>query len=469
MNITSQLIEKAFLASILNDRSIIGEVSDSLTPEEFLEPKNEIIYRAVLSLYEKGSDTSVPALVGKLNNEGILDQAGGINYLREIFAPSQLYIGADPIGLSVLIKEEALRRDIELAADKIKDAHSKRVGNDAGDLLSFSEGLIQELVNKDVSKVTSINISDFLDETIDDIRTAKERAANATSGVPSGFPDLDNMTDGFKPGQMIIVAARPAVGKSTIAVDFARNASLLGGKTVLFFSMEMDKKEIVNRILSAEARVETQKIKRGELDDNDWMNISEAQARLAQANFIIDDNPQTSISRVRSVAIRQKNKPEGLDMIVIDYLGLMEIPSSGRSSDSRQNDISNLSRNIKLLAKELQIPVIILSQLNRNSETRNDRKPMVSDLRESGSLEQDADIVMLLHRPETADPNNRPGETDLIIGKHRGGPTGTVPLTSMLSYSKFVPGQGQVEREPEFIGTGEEGSKFATTEDEEPW
>lgn len=251
---------------------------------------------------------------------------------------------------------------------------------------------------------------------------------------------------------------------STLAVDFARSATLLAGKTVLFFSLEMSKEELTQRIIAAEARVELQKIRTGELTSAEWMEIKAVKDKLQKGTFLIDSSPRVSISRVRSISIRQKQKPEGLDMIVIDYLQLMEL-SSSRKTDTRQNEVSEMSRNLKLLAKELQVPIIALSQLNRNSEARIDRIPQVSDLRESGSLEQDADMVLLIHRPEVSDENNRPGEADLIVGKQRSGPTGRVPLVSMLSFSKFVPGEGIYQREPEMLAN----DGYSATDDETPW
>lgn len=230
---------------------------------------------------------------------------------------------------------------------------------------------------------------------------------------------------------------------STIAVDFARNASFLAGKTVLFFSLEMGKDELVDRIISAEANVESQKMKSGQVSDLEWVKIEEVRARVNTGSLLIDDNPGLGLPRLRAALTRQMSRPEGVDLVIIDYLQLMEVP---RGYSQRQEQVSELSRGLKLLAKEMGIPIIVLAQLNRKSEERTDRKPAISDLRESGSLEQDADIILLLHRPDQFDPNNRPGETDLIIGKNRGGPGGTIPLVSMLSFCKFVPGQGTFPR-----------------------
>jgi replicative DNA helicase len=289
----------------------------------------------------------------------------------------------------------------------------------------------------------------------------------ATPGIPSGFQLLDDMTGGFKGGQVIIIAARPAVGKSTLAVDFGRAAVFLAGKTVLMFSLEMGAKEVVSRIISAEAGVKTQDLKKGTLTELDWMQVEEAKKRFQTGTFLIDADPKMSVARIKSVANRQKLKPEGLDMVIIDYLQLMESSGNIGRNSSREQVVSEMSRGLKLLAKDLDVPVIVLSQLNRKSEERQDTRPLVSDLRESGSLEQDADIVFLIHRPEVSDPNNRPGEADLIIGKHRGGPTGKIPLTSMLEYSKFFPGEGRIPREMELSGDSEGG--YGTTVDEIPW
>jgi len=230
---------------------------------------------------------------------------------------------------------------------------------------------------------------------------------------------------------------------STIAVDFARHASLYGGRTVIMFSLEMGKMELMQRIISAQSRVDLQKLKTGTLTEEEWQLVKDTRNEIENANFLIDDNAQLNIGRLRSVIMRQKMRPEGLDLVVIDYLQLMDT-SSTRKSATRENEVSEMSRGIKLLAKEFQVPIIALSQLNRGSEGRADKTPAVSDLRESGSLEQDADMVLLLHRPEVYDENDRPGEADLIVGKQRNGPTGRIPLIPMLNISKFANGEGNI-------------------------
>lgn len=465
----NDLAEKALIASLFTNPEIVGDISDILAPSEFFEPKHELIYSTILKLYERGQDYSPVSVAGDLSREGLLARAGEVSYLRELVNPNELFnMGADPVGFAFLVKEAARLRELADVSETIRGAAIPGQGMTADEATQVAEKAIMDVVNRENSSSTMKTIVEVLPEVIQSVKDAATRPADTVPGIPSGFPDLDSKTNGFKPGQMIIIAARPAVGKSTLAVDFARSAAFLAEKTVLFFSLEMGKDELALRILSAEARVETTKLKTGDLTESDWMNVRDAQEKLKTGTFLIDDNPKTSLSRVRSVAMRQSLKPEGLDMIVIDYLGLMEVPTSGRRSDSRQNDVSELSRGIKILAKELGVPIIVLSQLNRNAEERQDGKPKVSDLRESGSLEQDADIVFLIHRPEAVDENNRPGEADLIIGKHRGGPTGKVPLTSMLAFSKFVPGQGMISRETEMLSDGQSGA-FEATEDEIPW
>jgi replicative DNA helicase len=465
----NELAEQALIASIFNTPEVLSSVSEIITPQDFFEPRNEIIYSSILSLYEHGQDFSPVSVVGHLTREGLLAKAGDIGYFRDIINPNDIInVGADPVGFALLVKEASRKRELSQAADVIKEAAESSAGMDANDALEVANNTIIDILNKEAASENMVSVLDLLPEVLDDIRSASDLPEGATPGIPTGFQMIDEMTGGFKGGQVIIIAARPAVGKSTLAVDFGRAAAYLAGKTVLMFSLEMGSKELITRILSAEAGVKTQDLKTGQLSDIDWMNVEEASKRFKNGTFLIDATPKTSVSRIRSIASRQKLKSEGLDMIIIDYLQLLESSGNFNRNTTREQVVSEMSRGLKLLAKELDVPVIVLSQLNRKSEERQDTRPMVSDLRESGSLEQDADMIFLIHRPEVTDPNNRPGEADLILGKHRGGPTGRIPLTSMLEYSKFVPGEGQIPREMELVGDGN-GGEFAVTEDETPW
>jgi replicative DNA helicase len=459
------LAEQGLIVGLFAEPSLIDTISESVRPSDFFEPKNEIIYAEMLKLRELGKSFDPISVAASLKRDGQLQAIGGVAYIKDMVDPTNItQYASDPIGYGEVIIENSRLRQLRSAAQTILETSEVGKGLTADEATAIAEREIFKIVNDATTKSEIHNITELYDDALDEAREAATRPEGVMSGIPSGFPDFDRMTNGFHPGQMVIIAARPGVGKSTLAVDFARAASFLAGKTVLFFSLEMSKEELMQRVLAAESRVELQKIRSGELSEKEWMDLRAAKGKIAKGNFLIDATPRVNISRVRSMAMRQAQRPEGLDMIIIDYLGLMETTSI-RKSDSRQNEISELSRSIKLMAKELGVPIITLSQLNRNSEARVDRTPQVSDLRESGSLEQDADMVLLIHRPEVGDENNRPGEADLIIGKQRSGPQGKVPLTSMLAFSKFVPGQGIIKREDSMMGS----DGYSATDDETPW
>jgi replicative DNA helicase len=254
-------------------------------------------------------------------------------------------------------------------------------------------------------------------------------------GVPTGFVDLDAATNGLHPGQMIVVAARPGLGKSTLGLDFARSCSVKHGLTSAVFSLEMSKSEIVMRLLSAEARIRLADMRAGRMSDDDWTRMARRMSEISEAPLFVDDSPNLTLMEIRAKARRLKQRND-LKLIILDYLQLM---TSGRKVESRQQEVSEFSRQIKLLAKELEVPVVAISQLNRGPEQRTDKRPMLSDLRESGSIEQDADMVILLHRPDAFERDDpRAGEADLILAKHRNGPTSTITVAHQLHYSRFA-------------------------------
>ncbi len=254
-------------------------------------------------------------------------------------------------------------------------------------------------------------------------------------GVPTGFAELDRLTNGLHPGQMIVLAARPAIGKSTLALDIARSASIKHGLTSVIFSLEMSRNEITMRMLSAEARVPLQNMRKGQMRDEDWQKLAATMGKISSAPLFIDDSPNMSLMEIRAKCRRLKQRHD-LKLVIIDYLQLM---SSGKRVESRQQEVSEFSRALKLLAKELEVPVIAISQLNRGAEQRTDKKPMLSDLRESGAIEQDADVVILLHREDAYERESpRAGEADLIVAKHRNGPTDTIVVAFQGQYARFV-------------------------------
>jgi replicative DNA helicase len=279
-----------------------------------------------------------------------------------------------------------------------------------------------------------IPLTDAVTAAIDEIEAAKHKDGTMT-GVPTGFADLDDLTNGLHPGQMVIVAARPALGKSTLALDFARAAAIKHDLPTIFFSLEMGRSEIAMRLLSAEASVPLQNMRKGTVDQRDWTTIAATRGRINDAPLYIDDSPNMTLVEIRAKCRRLKQRV-GLKMVVIDYLQLM---TSGKRVESRQQEVSEFSRALKLLAKELQVPVVALSQLNRGPEQRADKLPALADLRESGSIEQDADVVILLHRESAYEKDNpRAGEADLIVAKHRNGPTRTVTVAFQGHFSRFA-------------------------------
>src|SRR5699024_874213 len=277
-------------------------------------------------------------------------------------------------------------------------------------------------------------LEELLQPTLDEIDAIATRGG-LSSGVPTGFSEFDEVTNGLHPGQMIIVAARPGVGKSTLGLDFMRSCSIRHGMASVIFSLEMSKSEIVMRLLSAEAKIKLGAMRSGKMTDDDWTALARRMSEISEAPLFIDDSPNMTMMEIRAKARRLKQRHD-LKLIVVDYLQLM---TSGKKVESRQQEVSEFSRSLKLLAKELEVPLVAISQLNRGPEQRTDKRPQVSDLRESGSLEQDADIVMLLHRPDATERDDpRAGEADVILGKHRGGPTSTITVAHQLHYSRFV-------------------------------
>lgn len=450
------LAEKGTLASIFDDPEIIDEVSEILAPDDFYEAANETLYALMLNFRELGKPIHPIGIASHLAQHDGLKNIGGVMYITELTNPASLAgYATDAVGYALIVKEHSNRRKLQVLGDEIVQAATNGSGLSSEEALTFAEEGVFKISSSSLESSSIQNISSIFDLTVDEVREAGDTPEGVAVGIPSGFIDLDNKTSGFHPGELIILAARPAMGKSTIAVDIARHSSILAGKSVLMFSLEMGKTELLKRIISAQTRIKLQKIRSGDLTRDEWTEFMAMRKEIENANLFIDDTPKVSLGRVRSAAMKQKMRPEGLDIIIIDYLQLMET-SSRRGNATRENEVSELSRGLKILAKELKIPVIVLSQLNRNLETRADKVPAASDLRESGSLEQDADIILLLHRPEMYDENDRPGEADLIVAKQRNGPTGKVVLIPMLEISKFANGNGIIASDIEISGAADE-------------
>jgi replicative DNA helicase len=424
------LAEQSALGGMLLSKDAVADVVEVVRGTDFYIPKHEIIYDAILSLYSHGEPTDVITVTDELTKLGELSRAGGAEYLHTL--TSLVPTAANAGYYANIVTEKALLRRLVEAGTRITQMGYK------------AEGEVLDLVNNAQAEIYSVTghqeVEDYVPLTeavtvaIDEIEAAKHKDGSMT-GVPTGFAELDELTNGLHPGQMVIVAARPALGKSTLALDFARAAAIKHDMPTIFFSLEMGRSEIAMRLLSAEATVPLQHMRKGTVDNRDWTTIASTRGRINDAPLYIDDSPNMTLVEIRAKCRRLKQRV-GLKMVIIDYLQLM---TSGKRVESRQQEVSEFSRALKLLAKELQVPVIALSQLNRGPEQRADKLPALSDLRESGSIEQDADVVILLHRESAYEKDNpRAGEADLIVAKHRNGPTKTVTVAFQGMYSRFA-------------------------------
>ncbi|WP_353808129.1 replicative DNA helicase [Agromyces sp. SYSU T00194] len=424
------LAEQSALGGMMLSKDAVADVIETLRGPDFYVPKHEVVFDAILSLYSHGEPTDVIAVTDELTKTGELGRAGGAEYLHTL--TSLVPTAANAGFYAEIVAERAMLRRLVEAGTRIVQLGYAGEG-EVTDLVNVAQSEIYSVTGS-VESEDYVPLTEAVTVAIDEIEAAKHTDGKMT-GVPTGFADLDDLTNGFHPGQMIIVAARPALGKSTLALDFARSASIHNDLPTIFFSLEMGKSEIAMRLLSAEASVPLQSMRKGTVDSRDWTTIASTRGRINDAPLYIDDSPNMTLVEIRAKCRRLKQRV-GLKMVVIDYLQLM---TSGKRVESRQQEVSEFSRALKLLAKELQVPVIALSQLNRGPEQRADKLPAISDLRESGSIEQDADMVILLHRESAYERDNpRAGEADLIVAKHRNGPTRTVTVAFHGHFSRFA-------------------------------
>ncbi|GAA0123652.1 replicative DNA helicase [Clostridium faecium] len=420
--------EQSVLGSMLIDKAAIAEAAETLEAEDFYMESHKIIFKAIKELYQKDIPVDMITLIEHLRSTEKLDEAGGISYITEI--SSSVPSTANLTSYIQIVEDKAiLRRLIRSATEIIETSYNKQHNVDA----------VLDLAEKNVFNISEKkNTSDFesmsavLERGFEEIERIYNNKGE-TTGIPSGFKDLDEKTSGFQSGDMVLIAARPSMGKTTFALNLAQHAALRAGKSVAIFSLEMSKEQLAYKLLCAEANVDMLKLRTGELDERDWENIARASGPLADAKIFIDDTAGISIMEMRSKCRRLKME-HGIDMILIDYLQLM----SGSGGESRQQEVSEISRSIKAIAKEMKCPVIALSQLSRAPEQRADHRPMLSDLRESGSIEQDADLVMFLYRDEYYNKESEDKNVaECIIAKQRNGPVGTVKLAWLGQYSKF--------------------------------
>lgn len=421
--------EMATLGGMLLSKDAIGEVSQTIEVADFYQPKHQTIYEAIIDLFAASLPVDAVTVANKLNDEGNLEKVGGPDYLHSLIA--SVPTAANAIYYAEIVHQRALLRQVIVAGTKITQLGYSAEGSQAQDVINLAQAEVYEMsmgkVRQDYTPIKAA-VEAALDQ-LDRIQKGE-----IETGIMTGFRDIDAVTKGLQPGQMVVVAGRPAMGKSTLGVDFARAAALHQGLTSVIFSLEMSKMELAQRIISAETNIPLAAMRNPEdIDPGRWNTLNNFFGKLENAPLFIDDSPNMSLMEIRAKCRRLKQTND-LKLVVIDYLQLM---SSGKQVESRQQEVSEFSRALKLLAKELEVPVVALSQLNRSSEMRNDKKPQLSDLRESGSIEQDADVVFLVHRPDAYDKEDRPGEADIIMAKHRNGPTDTFNLAFRGQYSKF--------------------------------
>ncbi len=421
--------EQAVLGLMLVDKDAVLTVIEMLKPNDFYKPEHEEIYAAILDLYEASKAIDLLTLKEQLRLRGKYDIINGFEYLVSLTSP--MYSVANVEYYAEIVREKSTLRKLIKSANII----SQESYDAKEDAITITEKAEKEIFNIIQHKENSYAlIKDVLVDTFDNLEKLASQEEGII-GIPSGFADLDSKTLGFLPGQLVIVAARPAMGKSAFALNILTNAAIKSNKSVVYFSLEMGKEELVNRILSAEAMVDSSKIRSGKLEDEDWISLTNASGTLSEAKIILDDSAGFSPIELRARCRKLKMEYD-IGLVVIDYLQLMD---ASKNNASRQADISEISRSLKVLAREIGVPIIALSQLSRAPEQRPDHRPMLSDLRESGSIEQDADMVMFLYRDDYYNPDtDKKNVAEVILAKNRAGSTGTAELLWLGQYTKFV-------------------------------
>ena len=422
--------ERSVLGASMLSEDALSDVVEVVRPEDFYDQNHKEIYEAILALHRKSAPVDVLTVSEELKSRNSLTMVGGRSYVASLSSSTPTTSNAQEYA-KIVSEKAAIRRLIKTADDIVTKGYDG--GLDANQMMEYAEQGIFE-ISQSRQKGQYTHIQEALLANIDAIDKASQMEGGLT-GITTGFADIDAKTSGLQKSDLIILAARPAMGKTAFALSLARNAAVKGKASVLIFSMEMAKEQLSQRLLSMESKVELQKLKTGKLERRDWDDINVAMDILSNSNIHIDDTAGISIMEMKSKCRRLKAE-KGLDLVIIDYLQLMN--PEGKS-DSRTQEISVISRNLKLLARELNCPVLVLSQLSRAPEQRTDHRPMLSDLRESGSIEQDADIVIFLYRDEyyNKETTEKPGECEVIIAKHRSGSTGTIDVSWIERYTQF--------------------------------
>lgn len=422
--------EQAIIGSMLMDKDAVISALEKLKDEDFYREDNREIFSAIFSLYSKSIPIDVVTVKSELVEMGSFERVGGFEYLAEL--PDKVPTTANVDRYIKIVEEKSMMRKLIKTSNELISLGYDET-EDVDNILDMAEKKVFALAQNKATQ-TYFAMKDILATSLAELEKLYNQKGTVT-GITTGFADLDLMTAGLHESDLVIVAARPAMGKSAFAINLATNAALKANKPAVIFNLEMSKEQVANRILCSEALVDSNKVRTGKLDDEDWMKIASATGRLSEAPIYIDDTPGITVMEIRAKCRKLKLEKD-IGVIVIDYLQLVQ--GSNKRNASREQEISEISRGLKILAKELEVPVIALSQLSRSAEKRDDKRPMLSDLRESGAIEQDADIVLFLYRDDYYNPDSEEKNVaEVIIAKHRGGSTGTVKLSWLPSYTKF--------------------------------
>lgn len=425
--------EQAIIGGLMLDNQVWDKVSSKLCDTDFYRTEHRILFRAIASLSKKDQPFDVVTLLNVLTSHNELDDAGGEVYLFELAnnTPSVANINA----YADIVREKSVQRQLITVATEIADSAYNPVGRHVPELLDLAESKVFAIGEQTGGDGGPENIKSILVRTVEKI-DALYHSGDAITGLATGLSDLDEMTSGLQPSDLVIVAGRPSMGKTTLVMNMAEHAAIKSGKPVLVFSMEMPSDSLAMRMMSSLGRIDQHRIRTGKLEDDDWPRVTSAVHMLSEAPLFIDDTPALSPSEMRARARRLAKEHGSIGLIVVDYLQLMKVP--GFNAENRTAEISEISRSLKSLAKELQVPVIALSQLNRGLEQRADKRPVMSDLRESGAIEQDADLICFIYRDEVYNEDSPDkGTAEIIIAKQRNGPIGKVRVAFIGKYTRF--------------------------------
>ncbi len=424
--------EESVLGAMLLSPGAIGAVSEVLDASDFYRESHAKVYRAALALYAKGEPVDAITLVDELEERGELEEIGGRVRIHELAA--LVPATSNAAHYAKIVREMATLRGLIRVGSEIQRLGFERPGETVM-LVDRAEQAVFELSQARVTTEFT-HIEGLLKESFERITQLYEAGVDIT-GVPSGFRELDRLTSGFQPGNLIIIAARPSMGKSALGLCMAANLAVRYDTPTALFTLEMSKQEVTQRLMCSEAKVDSQRLRTGKLAPEDWSRLTAACDKLSKAPIYVDDTGSISMMEIRSKARRLKTKEPNLGLIIVDYLQLM---TSGSSAENRVQEVSQISRSLKVLARDLDVPILAMSQLSRAVEQRHDKRPILSDLRESGSIEQDADLVMFVYRDEYYNPEetDQQGLAEIIVAKHRNGPTGAEKLSFLKRYAKFA-------------------------------